>query len=271
MLEGHLFRRGGGRRRGGFVAALIAALGLAGCGDDAGNGGDLARACQADVEVTTSTLAMFAEIPETGPTASAESVKLTRRLFKANVERPLSEFIKSAPAEIDDEARTLAAGFRHFGRTADDTVLGSESFTAAGDAVAAYLFDRCEQVKHTVTATDYRFSGLPPSVPAGGFRLRLENDGNENHEIAILARAKGVDQSWDALLRLPFDELAGLTRIVAVDDADPGTQAYASGVLEPGEYLVACFVPQGTGSGRAERGPGAPHHELGMRQLLTVT
>ena len=271
MLERHLFRGSGGRRRGAFVAALMAGLALAGCGDDAGNGGDLARACQADVEITTSTLAMFAETPETRPTAIGESVKVTGRLFKAKVERPLSEFTKSAPAEIAGEAKTLAAGFRHFGRTADDTVLGSESFTAAGDAVAAYLFDRCEQVKHTVTATDYRFSGLPPSVPAGGFRFRLENEGNENHEIAVLARAKGVDQSWDELLRLPFDELSGLTRIVAVDDADPGRQAYASGVLEPGEYLVACFVPQGTPSGAAERGRGAPHHQLGMRQLLTVT
>ena len=60
------------------------------------------------------------------------------------------------------------------------------------------------------------------------------------------------------------------TRILAVDDADPGKQGFASGLLEGGVYLVACFVPRGTPSGGGERGDGPPHHELGMRQILTV-
>ncbi len=271
MFEHPRSGRGGSRRRRTFVVVLgVIAWGLAGCGDETDTSGDVARACQADLEVTTNTLAMFAEIPETGPTASTESVNTTRRLFQANVERPLRAFTDNVPAAIADEAKVLAAGYRQFGRTADDTVLGSESFEEAGAAVDAYLFENCRQTKHTVTATDYRFDGLPQSLAAGGFRLRLENKGKENHEIAVLARAEGVDQSWDSLLGLPLEELLPMMRIVAVDDSDPGKQAYASGLLEPGEYLVACFVPQGTPSGAEERGSGTPHHELGMRQILIV-
>ena len=257
-------------RQAAVVALAAAASVLTGCGDKGESGGDLARACQADLEVTTKTLAMFAQIPETGPEASPESVRITRRLFQADVEKPLTEFVGNVPAPIADEARVLAPGLREFGRTADDTVLGSESFVKAGDAVAAYLFDSCEQTKHTVVAHDYRYGGLPESVSAGGIRLRLRNDGKENHEVAVLARAEGVDQTWTELLRLPVDELLAKTRIVAVDDADPGKEGYASGLLEPGEYLVACFVPQGTLSGDAEPGGGTPHHALGMRQILRV-
>ena len=270
MFEDARSGRGLGRRRTFAVLLGVIAWALAGCGDETGTSGDLARACQAELEVTTNTMAMFAEIPETGPSASTESVNITRRLFQANVERPLSAFTEHAPAEIEGEAKVLAGGYRQFGHTADDTVLGSEPFEEAGAAVDAYLFENCEQTKHTVTATDYRFDGLPESVAAGGFRFRLQNKGKENHEIAVLARAEGVDQSWDSLLPLPLDQLASMMRIVAVDDADPGKHAYASGLLEPGEYLVACFVPQGTRSGTEERGNGAPHHELGMRQILIV-
>ncbi len=257
-------------RRAAVVALAAAASVLTGCGDKVESGGDLARACQADLEVTTKTLAMFAQIPETGPNASAESVQITRRLFQADVEKPLGEFVANVPAPIAEEAGVLAQGLREFGRTADDTVLGSEAFVKAGDAVAANLFDSCEQTKHTVVAHDYRYEGVPESVPAGGIRLRLRNEGKENHELAVLARTEGVDQTWAELLRLPVDELLAKTRLVAVDDADPGREGYASGLLEPGEYLVACFVPQGTPSGTAERGGGPPHHELGMHQVLKV-
>ena len=272
MLERSKCRRPAGRKRRDAVVALaMVASALAACGDEADNSGDLARACEAEVQITTNVLAMFPQIPQTGADASAESVGITRRLFQDNVEEPLRDFTANVPAEIAHEAGVVAGGYREFGRTADDTVLGSESFEKAGAVVDRYLFDHCEQTKHTVTATDYNYAGLPPSLPAGAFRLRLENEGRENHEIAVLARAEGVDRPWEELLRLPVEELLAKTRIVGVDDADPGERAHTSGLLEPGQYLAACFVPQGTPSGDAERGGGAPHHELGMRQILKVS
>jgi hypothetical protein len=148
-----------------------------------------------------------------------------------------------------------------------------------------------------VTAQDYHFEGLPTSVPAGS-SLTLTNAGAELHEIILVRKNDGVTESFDQLLALPEEEAFQKVTTAGVLFAAPGQSASmgidATGAPAPmesitlvdeGEYLAICFIPQGTtempdfsaeaqpssdavAASAAPQGP--PHFLLGMRQEFTV-
>lgn len=128
----------------------------------------------------------------------------------------------------------------------------------------------------TVVATDYAFSGLPTSVPAGT-ALALDNQGAEVHELLVARKKAGVTESWEELLQLPDAEAQAKVDIFGPIFADPGTVAEGTIVLEEeGEYIALCFVPQGmtavpSGPPAPDASFGPPHVMLGMRQEFTVT
>ena len=149
-----------------------------------------------------------------------------------------------------------------------------------------------------VTAQDYHFEGLPTSVPAGT-SVTLTNAGTELHEIIIVRKNDGVTESFDELIALPEEESLQKVTTTGVLFAAPGEPASmgmdAAGAPAPmdsialvdeGEYLAICFIPQGTTempdfSGQAPPSsdaaaasaapPGPPHFLLGMKQEFTVT
>lgn len=128
----------------------------------------------------------------------------------------------------------------------------------------------------TVVATDYAFTGLPTSVPAGT-ELALDNQGSEVHELLIARKNPGITESWDELLALPDAEAQEKVTILGPIFSDPGTAADGTILLEDeGEYIALCFVPQGmtaipSGSPSPDASFGPPHFMLGMRQEFTVT
>ena len=149
-----------------------------------------------------------------------------------------------------------------------------------------------------VTAQDYHFEGLPTSVPAGS-SLTLTNAGAELHEIIVVRKNDGVTESFDELLALPQEEALQKVTTAGVLFAAPGESASmgidAAGAPAPmesitlvdeGEYLALCFIPQGTtempdfsaeappsvDAAAASAAPqGPPHFLLGMKQEFTVT
>ena len=149
-----------------------------------------------------------------------------------------------------------------------------------------------------MTAQDYHFEGLPTSVPAGS-SLTLTNAGAELHEIILVRKNDGVTESFDELLALPEEEAFQKVTTAGVLFAAPGQSASmgidATGAPAPmesitlvdeGEYLAICFIPQGTtempdfsaeappssGAPAASTAPqGPPHFLLGMKQEFTVT
>ena len=148
-----------------------------------------------------------------------------------------------------------------------------------------------------MTAQDYHFEGLPTSVPAGS-SLTLTNAGAELHEIILVRKNDGVTESFDELLALPEEEAFQKVTTAGVLFAAPGESASmgidATGAPAPmesitlvdeGEYLAICFIPQGTtempdfsaeappssdpaAASAAPQGP--PHFLLGMKQEFTV-
>ena len=93
--------------------------------------------------------------------------------------------------------------------------------------------------------------------------------GGEAHEIVILERNDGATQSIEELLAMSEEESSALVTFVEATGAEPGRQGLLVGDFEPGEYIAACFIAQGTTSEDAE-GDGPPHAMEGMVKEFTV-
>jgi hypothetical protein len=165
----------------------------------------------------------------------------------------------------------------------------SSSPAPSGDGGAAPSVPAGPSV--TVEGYEYRYEGLPTSVPVGS-GLALVNEGAEVHELAVFRRNEGTTESWEELLALPEDE--ALTKVTPVDAsfAAPGQSAdHPVLVAQEGDYIAVCFIPQGMTSIPTDGGasPGAsgavdpseapasipafgpPHFVLGMWQSFAVT
>jgi plastocyanin len=102
-----------------------------------------------------------------------------------------------------------------------------------------------------VTGVEYAFAGLPETLEVGS-EITFTNDGAELHEIVIVRKAEGVEETIEELLAMEAegrDPMAeGLVEMVGEGPliAMPGTTAEGSLVLDkPGEYVALCFIPQG--------------------------
>lgn len=145
-----------------------------------------------------------------------------------------------------------------------------------------------------VTATDYRFDGLPASVPVGTQLALQNNSTKEVHEMVIVRIPDEVTETVGQILALTEEEqqeLVGDIAPSAVIVALPGEAGMAmegDGTLdEPGRYAVLCFIPEGadpalvreamegpppTGDaeGEPDLGDGPPHIMKGMYAEVRV-
>lgn len=115
-----------------------------------------------------------------------------------------------------------------------------------------------------VRATDYKFDA-PASVSAGTIAFRLDNAGTELHHLWLVELREG--RSFSDFLRAM--DSSGPPRMPswAVDvggpnDVSGGMSATAWLTLEPGRYVMVCYVPAPD---------GRPHTMHGMFKELTVT
>jgi hypothetical protein len=139
-----------------------------------------------------------------------------------------------------------------------------------------------------VVATDFAFQA-PDSIPAGWTTLRLRNQGAQTHFVVLdhlpdgrtlddFAAAAGMafDSVWNGLQRGTLEKadvapllgnllpewFAEVRQTGGVGLLAPGEQATATMQLEPGTYILECYVkaPDGTF-----------HTALGMARQLTVS
>lgn len=141
----------------------------------------------------------------------------------------------------------------------------------------------------TVVGTEYAFTGLPDSVPAGT-AFGFDNQGVELHQLLVVRKNEGVTESWDELMTLPDEEANSKVTFIADLIAGPGKVSPGTFAIdEAGDYFAVCFIPQGAmhdptvsfdpmaapdPSALAPSGEpvgGIPHAFLGMRQEFTVT
>src|SRR2546426_6097743 len=118
----------------------------------------------------------------------------------------------------------------------------------------------------TITATDYAF-GMPDTIPAGLTTFRLVNQGKELHHASLvrLRDGKTVADFQTALAAAmkshapppSWMTFAGGPNAVTLGDTGVATQ-----LLEPGSYVLVCWIPSLD---------GVPHVMKGMLHPLLVT
>jgi len=114
----------------------------------------------------------------------------------------------------------------------------------------------------TVHAREFAFIA-PASIAAGTTTFRLVNDGKEVHQISILQLAKGKTLADYAAAMKANKPAPWAIGVGGPNAAGPGQTIDATVTLDPGNYILVCWVPS----------PGAPvpHMAKGMIQPLTVT
>lgn len=110
---------------------------------------------------------------------------------------------------------------------------------------------------------DYSFAG-PETLPAGWTSMRLVNQGREAHQITLLKLAQGKTLAdFTAAMQAGGPPPAGLfTEEGGPNGINPGTEGTAVVNLEPGTYVLACFIPSPD---------GVPHVAKGMIKPITVS
>jgi plastocyanin len=111
-----------------------------------------------------------------------------------------------------------------------------------------------------VQAEDYKYGGVPQSLPPGQVTFAFENVGEEPHEFSLV-RVKG-DRTVEELVSLPQQQAQRFIEQVGGTFAKPGEEGKPlQADLGPGRYGYACFV---------STKDGTPHAALGMYGEFTV-
>lgn len=115
----------------------------------------------------------------------------------------------------------------------------------------------------TVHAKDYSFSA-PKTVKSGINTFRLVNDGKEMHHLQLIKLDKGKTMAdLAAALKVQGPPPAWMHEVGGPNPALPGSTVEATLALEPGSYVMLCFIPS--------PGSATPHVMKGMMGAFTVT
>ena len=210
------------------------------------SGGDPAAFCDAAIDIETSLGAGRADVGEQLQTAE-----------------------DNAPEEVSESVTSLVRLLREVLAAENEeegfAIFESPEFTQADDEIDQWMLDNCEGVeKVEVTAVDYEFQGMPPSVPSGQVAFTLDNQGTEVHELVLFQINEGVTETVEQLLQLPEEEV--MTKITEFGGsfAEPGDSGTFFLNLESGRYGAVCFVPVGSTPEAGEEVEGPPHTTEGM-------
>jgi len=254
----------------GGAMVLAAALALSACGGGSGESSgapssDVAAFCEAIVAIDSST-----DQPEVDfATASEEEIKAAFQEFGRRFEPRIAEVERTAPDEVKDDVATQARLARQGFSSGDEAVFESPEFTEADARVDQYMLDNCGYGQIETVASDYQFEGIPESIGGGPVAVTLKNEGEELHEIVLLRINDDVTLSAEELLALPEEEAMTKAMPAGFGFVEIGKSSTSFIRLEPGRYLVACFIPVGSKAG--QEGDGPPHFTQGMSAELNVT
>lgn len=141
-----------------------------------------------------------------------------------------------------------------------DSAIGSDS-VPAGDAAATTSAAATPNVV-TITATEYAFDA-PAQIPAGLTTLRLVTNGKEMHHATLikLEDGKTIDDFKQAMQK-EGPPSSWMSMSGGPNPPRPGGTTEETQILEPGNYVLVCFIPSPD---------GVPHIAKGMLRPITVT
>jgi hypothetical protein len=181
----------------------------------------------------------------------------------AAVTAVLEDFQAAAPADLAENvtglSEALAGAAESGGDPAEDP-----AFAENIDPIDQYVLAECGFEQVDVSATEYKFEGVPATVPAGTVAVNLTNDGTEAHEMIMFKRADGEDRTIDELLALPEEQMFSALSFAGAAMADPGKSGVSIATLDPGRYIAVCFLPAGGNEG------SPPHFMQGMTAEFEV-
>lgn len=147
----------------------------------------------------------------------------------------------------------------------------SEAYVEDTAVIDGFVVDECEFSSIEVTAIDYAYEADLEGVEPGQVAFDFSNEGTEFHELALLRINDDTTETVEELLQLPEEEAMAKTTFTGVSFAAPGQGSTMYADLEPGRYVMICFVPQGSTSlEAAETADGPLHFTQGMLTEFTV-
>lgn len=187
-----------------------------------------------------------------------------------NIESLLQAAQEGAPEELAGQLETVVSTVTKAAEKGDDSAFESEEFTSADEEIDAYVADNCDYESHEISAVDYAFEGVPPTIPAGKVTFEWSNDGDEVHEM-IIVRFKNDDAKLEDLLKMSDKEAQKQVDFAGASFGPPGTEDIETLDLAAGHYAMVCFIPVGaTDLDALEKAKGPPHVMKGMSAEFTV-
>lgn len=162
----------------------------------------------------------------------------------------IDAFESTAPSALTDDAKVIADTYRGLlGPDGDPAAFAQPAFQAADEAVSGAYFAGCNLADRLdVTGVDYGYEGIPRTVDAGrvGFTFTNGTTHELPHEMVLMKRNPGTDETAHELLMLPRDEQQQKLTMAGVVFVDhPGAHASALLDVTPGRYVVLCMIPMG--------------------------
>ena len=194
------------------------------------------------------------------------------KAFAAEDLEPLFDDVAAAaPEELADEVEAYGAIIDELAETGDPSVFERPELAEAETATHAFDLENCDWSTADVVATDFAFSGLEEAYGSGPLSIDLSNEGDEVHELLVLKVKDGVEESAEELVQLSEDEAFEKVDFIGnIDPVAPGEGDYVVVDLEPGRYVVSCFLPEGATDMEHLDADGMPHALSGMVAEFTV-
>ena len=200
-----------------------------------------------------------------------EEQKEESRRFVADTLQPIAEdIVESAPDEVRDDVMVLKSALDEAEETGDLGVFETPRVKAAELRAHAFDVRTCGWEKVDVTGVEYAFEGVPATMSSGVTSFDFRNRGKELHEIVILKRKEGVEESFDDILKKEEEQAQEDVDDFGAEFATQGQSTFVMADLKPGDYAMVCFIPVGSIS-EDEEADGPPHFTRGMKAEFKVS
>jgi hypothetical protein len=257
------------------VAAAASLVVAAGCGgdDDGASAAQTREYCDATEEIELTT----AQGPDVDfESASPEQIAAASKEFATGVMRPIADrIVAAAPEGVADDITILNGAVTEVEQSGDfDTAFSKPEVEEASQNAHEFDLKNCGWDTVDVKAADYKYEDVPRNIDAGLVSFEMENDGKELHEMVIFRKNDGVTETFDQIFEAPDEgAMEEKATFVAATGGTPDEKGiYAVADLQPGQYAMVCFIPQGTLTEEALEAEteAPPHFTLGMKQEFTV-
>jgi hypothetical protein len=260
-------------RRAGAAVLAAGCVGLVGaCASEKEDPNDpkIAIGCKADFAVSDGFDKLLTQTPalQSGKPPTKAQLPQVQANYDRLVAGPLAELQDNVADEIGDDVDKYAAAAKAFRATGDPRPLESPALTPTKTNIAGYHYEHCAGEKAAIEGVDFAFEDVKEAYDPGEIRMRFRNEGKEEHELVLVKKNPGVTESFDKLLELPEEKVASKVEFLGGEKAAPGEEAFVNADLTPGDFLMVCFIPEGSLPGK--EGKGKPHFELGMKKEFSV-